>query len=732
MTRPPRPKRAAPPHSLSPDPLPAGGSSDGLPLWLFAGIIAVPALALRLLHLWDIKQATFFSVLMGDARAYDAWAQRLAGGDWVGTEVFYQAPLYPYFLGVIYAVAGHDLLLVRVVQALLGSASCVLLGLTARRLFSQRAGLIAGVALAVYAPAIFFDGLMQKSVLDVFFICLSLWLISGLSIDPGRTASWVALGLTMGGLSLTRENALALVAVVGVWAAFGVRAALPVRGRAAAVFAAAVAIVLVPVAIRNYAVGGGFYLTTAQFGPNFYIGNNPGADGTYASLRFGRGAPEYERQDATDLAQRAAGRTLTPSEVSAYWTDRALDFITTQPGRWSRLMGRKLLLLSNASEMLDTESQETYADESWPLRATGWLTHFGVLVPLALFGAVTVWPARRSLGVFYALTGTYAASVLVFYVFARYRFPLVPMLVLFAAAGLAALPGWLRVTARSRLVAVAGAVVAALVVTNWPVLSPTLMRAITETNLATALQSENRIDEAVRHYQRAIAWQPDYAPAHNNLGTALRAQGRLDDAIATYERALAVAADYPDAHYNLANALLERNRPELAARHFQVALQSMPDSAETHNNLGIALMNQQRYDEAIAAFRDALTIAPASTQTLRNLASALDARGHVDEAVETLQQAIALDPQDAAALYDLGSTMLEAGQMEAAIDAFRKALAITPQSVEAHNNLGIALGSLGRMAEAAAEFERALAIRPDFADARRNLELARAAGAGQR
>ena len=55
-------------------------------------------------------------------------------------------------------------------------------------------------------------------------------------------------------------------------------------------------------------VGGGFYVTTSQFGPNFYIGNNPGADGTYQSLRFGRGAPEYERQDATELAERALGR----------------------------------------------------------------------------------------------------------------------------------------------------------------------------------------------------------------------------------------------------------------------------------------------------------------------------------------------------------------------------------------------------------------------------------------
>ncbi len=74
-------------------------------------------------------------------------------------------------------------------------------------------------------------------------------------------------------------------------------------------FLAGLAIVLVPVAARNSYVGGGFYVTTSQFGPNFYIGNNPAADGTYQSLRFGRGAPEYERQDATELAERALRKT---------------------------------------------------------------------------------------------------------------------------------------------------------------------------------------------------------------------------------------------------------------------------------------------------------------------------------------------------------------------------------------------------------------------------------------
>ena len=129
-------------------------------------MIFLIALAVRAMHLWQLQPSPFFDVLLGDSRGYDEWAQRIAAGDWLGTDVFYQAPLYPYFLGAIYATLGRDLLIVRVVQIVLGSAACVCLGLAGARLFSRRTGLVAGLMLALYAPAVFFDGLLQKAVLD--------------------------------------------------------------------------------------------------------------------------------------------------------------------------------------------------------------------------------------------------------------------------------------------------------------------------------------------------------------------------------------------------------------------------------------------------------------------------------------------------------------------------------------------------------------------------------------
>src|SRR6266581_1519514 len=153
-------------------------------------VIFAVAFTLRIIHIWQMRNAPFFTLLMGDARGYDEWAQRIAGGDWIGRDVFYQAPLYPYFLASIYWIAGRSPTLVRIAQAVIGSCSCVLIAAAARRLFSARAGLLAGLILAVYAPAIFFDSLLQKSVLDVFFVCMVVWVLRARTRLFSPSSSW--------------------------------------------------------------------------------------------------------------------------------------------------------------------------------------------------------------------------------------------------------------------------------------------------------------------------------------------------------------------------------------------------------------------------------------------------------------------------------------------------------------------------------------------------------------
>ncbi len=612
------------------------------------------ALALRALYLWQLQSSPFLTVKMGDAAAYDAWAREIAGGDWLGREVFYQAPLYPYFLGAVYASLGDDPLRVRGLQSALGALSCALLASAGARLFSRGAGLWTGLLLAGYAPAIFLDGLLQKSVLDLFLLSLALWLAAHLSKAPCRRFA-AALGLATGALVLARENALVLAGVLGAWLLALPGIAARRRLALAALFAAGLAAALLPVALRNHRVGGELHLTTSQLGPNLYIGNHPGATGVYAPLRPGRGSAKYERQDATDLAERALGRPLSPAEVSAYWMRRAVDYAVSQPGDWLALMARKLGLLLAAVEIVDSEDQYSAADFSSVLRAAGWLGHFGVLAPLALLGGLVTWPRRRELWWLYAAIAAYGASVVLFYVFARYRYPLVPFLALLAGAGLAGAREWARGRSRRELAAGAAALLALAAFSNRPGTGEASMRAITRYNLANVHKVEGRPELAARLYREALALEPHFAEARHNLADTLYALGRQEEAIDAYQQNLAENPRDPLAHNNLAGIFQRRGETERALTHYQRAVALDPDYADARRNLAELLRR--------SAF--ALATDPDPARRLPELAVA-----RAESAADLC------DRQDPAILDALAAAYAAAARFDRAVDAAREALAL--------------------------------------------------------
>ena len=99
-----------------------------------AAVFAV-ALLVRLFYLYEVRTIPLMEHPSVDARAYHEWGLRIAMGDWWGDKVFYQAPAYPYLLGVLFRVGGHSLALVHVVQMIIGASSCVLIYLAGMAIF---------------------------------------------------------------------------------------------------------------------------------------------------------------------------------------------------------------------------------------------------------------------------------------------------------------------------------------------------------------------------------------------------------------------------------------------------------------------------------------------------------------------------------------------------------------------------------------------------------------------
>lgn len=596
-------------------------------VWASTGIFVL-ALGIRLWHLAQLRVAPFFDLRLGDAKAYDSWARRIAAGDWWGEGVFYQAPLYPYFLGGVYATIGDDPMRVRIIQAILGAIACVLIAHAARRLFSNAAGIAAGLLLALYAPAIFFDAILGKSGLDLLLLCLSLWLLSGIIAEP-RPARWIAVGATMGCLALTRENAVVFIAVILFWAITYFRRDKR-RLLYCAAFVLGLAVILLPVAARNYAIGGEFHLTTSQFGPNFYIGNNERSDGSYVSLKFGRGHPDFESHDARLIAERDTGTEMTPAQVSRYWTWKSLQYIRDNFGSWLLLKAKTFFLLFNSLGVEDTEGQYTHARWSIPLRASGAFNHFGVIMPLAVAGVWVSWRQRRRLWLFYLLFGIYSLSVVMFYVFARYRLPLAPLAILLAAVGVVKLPRFIHQQPTTRVFACAAVVACVAVFCNWP------------------------------HPWRHVVG----AGMYNNVGAELRNRGQLIEAVAQFRQSLEIKDNAASVHHNLANTLVDLNQPVEAIDHYRRAVTLRPNSAEAYNEWGTALLNLARLDETVQmktqrleqaawCFDRVVQIRPENAGMHLNLGLALHLLGR-PEAAGPLRRAVELQPDLAERLRVIG------------------------------------------------------------------------------
>jgi Flp pilus assembly protein TadD len=356
--------------------------------------------------------------------------------------------------------------------------------------------------------------------------------------------------------------------------------------------------------------------------------------------------PEFERVDATALAERALGKKLGPGEVSSYWWGRSLAWIADRPGDWALLLGRKALLTWNRVELPDTESLAVYADASHVLRLLGAVLGFGVVAPLGIAGVVLALGRRPRPVLLAAMLFGFSAAVALFYVFARYRFPMVPILILFAAHAVVA--SWDAVRAgrvRTLLPAAAAAAVAAAVV-NWPLESPAAERGHSYVNLGIALASEGRLEDAVAAYRRAIEADPRDALAHANLGAALAAAGRVQDAGDELVTALRLDPGLAGAHRTLGMLLAQRGDFAGAEGHFREIVARDPESAMDRTDLANAILEQGRVDEAVSLYREVLASDPRYLDARLNLAHALQRAGRRDEALSELREAVRLDPEN--------------------------------------------------------------------------------------
>jgi tetratricopeptide (TPR) repeat protein len=142
---------------------------------------------------------------------------------------------------------------------------------------------------------------------------------------------------------------------------------------------------------------------------------------------------------------------------------------------------------------------------------------------------------------------------------------------------------------------------------------------IAHTALATVLQQNGNLGEALDHYGEALSIKPDFAVAHYKLGQAFALQGNLEGAIDHYQEALRFKPDHVAIHRKLAIALTSLGRMEEAAEQYAEIVRLQPNSAEAHNNLANILAGQGDIEAAIFHYSMVLQLKPDYAEGYFNL-----------------------------------------------------------------------------------------------------------------
>jgi 4-amino-4-deoxy-L-arabinose transferase-like glycosyltransferase len=590
--------------------------------WLrsFEARLLFGALFLRLLYLATILDSPFFNHPIGDETQFDAWAQAITEGrSFLGDYPYWDAPLYAYWLAGLYGLFGHDYVVVRLAQALMGTINVLFVHRIARRLFDEPTAKVAGLLAAAYLPALYYEGLLLKESVALLLVDAALLLLLGAIARPTALACW-CLGVALGLLTLSRINALALVPAC--LSALWVR--LPARRLASLALVLGVVMAIAPVTIRNRLVSGEWVLIAATGGQVLYQANNPNnPTGDSMPLAHVRFTPPYERVDTHRLAEAEVGHRLTPAEMSAYWRDKAVAFMKDNPGTMLKLMGRRVLRFWNQLEIPDNHSIDEFKRFSWVLRLP--LPGYWLIAPFALVGLVLLRSRWREMLGLYAVLGLYLLSLLPLWVTSRYRLPMVGVLILLAAAGMVELARLVRAL-DPPLRWKPGAGLAAACLFCWMPMSHPPVEDL-ERHLAYAYVQDGRYEDAIAIYGRLRAESAD--PTNDLfLAFALGRAGRYDQATALLARL--ASPDQPAdirhrAYVYWGDLAQTAERWDEAERAYRDGLALDQTDYVAWNSLAIALIRQDRAGEAQEALRQALKVAPHYTVAQRNL-DALRAR----------------------------------------------------------------------------------------------------------
>ncbi len=216
---------------------------------------------------------------------------------------------------------------------------------------------------------------------------------------------------------------------------------------------------------------------------------------------------------------------------------------------------------------------------------------------------------------------------------------------------------------------------------RWPknlsVLSTTAENKLADRNWNEAKE----IAEAIRNAgdKRGVADQV--------LGVALIGQQKYDESVAVFERAIAASPSATQPMVSLVGALVRAQKTDQAMSFLKSTLESNPNNAEAHVLMGSLQLKSGASDDALKSFKLAVENQPKNVAGYKALAELYIGHQRFEEALDVIRSGLQIRPDSMILHYTLAGALEKAKQYDAAIDEYEYILKQQSGSLIAANNL---------------------------------------------
>lgn len=389
----------------------------------FLTMIVVLAFLLRLIfifvqikfHIFDIN---FFA---SDSNLYDGIAKNILAGNGFGNPepTAYVTPLYPLFLSAVYMIFGHNMLAVQFLQALIGSLSVLCVYFIAKKIFDEKIGLIAAIIMAFYPHQIFWSGYILTETLYVLILLFAILFFIRFCERKTIVNALVA-GILLGIAGLARPMAFGFTAFLIIYILWLNKNKMEGL-KFSCIFVIGVLLVSSPWIIRNYSTFGEFIPGSTENWVVFYAGNSPGATGGLDG--YITGGKDFTSLNFTSLNKS----NMSEIEKNQIYKMASLNYLKENPSSFFKIMPRKFWNMWRPN----------YANASLKNHALMSLPYI-IMIALALCGIYYSYLKQKNM-LKWILYFFIAYNVLVHLIFIgiiRYRLPIEPVLIIFAAYAL--------------------------------------------------------------------------------------------------------------------------------------------------------------------------------------------------------------------------------------------------------------------------------------------------------